>query len=170
VGLLTFSIEHQDHDQWCWAAVTISVCRFYNDQRSQDQCNLVNQILAPILGGNDCCQDDASDNCNMPFSLNDALSTTGHLVQRVQGVVSFADLSREIDVRQRPVPIRIVFSDFITRHFIVVVGCMQTPDGKQSVKVADPSQSTGNITSIEYAALLNDYRPGATWDESYFTS
>jgi Papain-like cysteine protease AvrRpt2 len=170
VGNLTFSIEHQDQDQWCWAAVTISICRFYKDQRWQHQCNLVNEILSSILGGVDCCEDGASDNCNISFSLSDVLNTTGHLVQLVQGVVSFEDLNQEIEVRQRPLAIRIVFSDFITRHFIVVVGCMQTPDGKQWVKVADPSQSTGNTTSIEYTSLLNDYRPGATWDQSYFSS
>jgi len=163
-------MEQQEQDQWCWAAVTISICRFYRDQKWQHQCDLVNQVLAPILGGIDCSQDGASDSCNIPFSLSDALNTTGHLAQAVPGVVSFEDLTQEIDVRQRPLATRIVFADFITRHFIVVIGCMQTPDGKQWVKVADPSLSSGNVTSIEYASLLNDYRPGATWDQSYFSS
>ena len=170
MGNLSFSMEPQDQDQWCWAAVAISICRFYKDRRWQHQCDLVNQILAPILGGIDCCQDGASNTCNISFSLSDALNTTGHLAQRVQSVVSFEDLRQEIDVRQRPVAIRIAFSDLITRHFIAVVGCAETPDGKQMVKVADPSPSTGHAASIEYKSLLNDYRPGATWDESYFST
>jgi Papain-like cysteine protease AvrRpt2 len=170
VGDLVFSIEHQQQDQWCWAAVAISVCHHYNDQRWQQQCDLVNKIFAPIRGSDDCCQDGTSDNCNIPWSLSDALNTTGHLVQPVQGVVSFEDLRQEIEVRQRPVAIRITFSDLIAHHFVVIAGCMQTANGKQWVRVADPSQLTGDATSIEYASLLNDYRPGATWDESYFSS
>jgi papain like cysteine protease AvrRpt2 len=169
MGDLAISIEQQQQNQWCWAAIALSICRFCNDQRWQQQCELVNKILKPILGGDDCCQDGTSDNCNISWSLSDVLNTTGHLAQPAQAVVLFENLQREIDVRQKPVAIRIVFSDLVTRHFIVVVGCSQSTDGTQWVKVADPSQPKGNVTSLEYASLQNGYRPGATWDESYFT-
>jgi hypothetical protein len=88
----------------------------------------------------------------------------------VRGVVAFADLMQEIEVGQRPVAVRITFADLVTAHFVVLTGCAQTQDGQQWVKVADPSLATGNITTIEYTALMNDYRPQATWDESYFTT
>lgn len=170
MGDVTFSIEHQKQDQWCWAAVTISICKSYSDPAWQQQCDLVNQIFAPIRGGTDCCQDGGSNSCNMSWSLSDALSTVGHLAPPVQGVVSFEDLNEEIEVNQRPVAIRVMFADLNTAHFIVLVGCEQTAEGGQWVKIADPSGTAGNITSIEYSALLDNYRPSALWDESYFTT
>jgi hypothetical protein len=106
----------------------------------------------------------------MSWTLSIVLNTVHHLAQPVRGVVTFADLTQEIEVNQRPVAARIMFSDLLTAHFVVLVGCATTPDGKQWVKVADPSLATGNITSIEYSALLTDYRPGAAWNESYFTT
>jgi hypothetical protein len=167
---IVFSIEHQKQDQWCWAAVAISICHFYKDQTWQEQCDLVNDIFAPIRGDTDCCQSGSSLPCNMSWTLSVVLNDAQHLAPPIRGVASFDDLMQEIEVGQRPVAVRIMFSDLITAHFMVLVGCAQTPDGKQWIKVADPTLAAGNLATIEYAALLNDYRPGATWDESYFTT
>jgi hypothetical protein len=167
---ITFSIEQQEHDQWCWAAVALSLCNFYGDDSWPEQCDLVNDIFAPIRGSTDCCQDGDTLPCNMSWSLSIVLNTVHHLALPIRGVVTFDDLTQEIEVGQRPVAARFMFSDLLTAHFIVLVGCAKTPDGKQWVKVADPSLATGNITSIEYSTLLSDYRPGATWNESYFTA
>jgi hypothetical protein len=165
-----FSIEHQKQDQWCWAAVALGICHFYDDETWQQQCDLVNDTFAPIRGSTDCCQNGSTLPCNMSWTLSVVLNTAGHLAMPVRGVVAFADLMQEIEVGQRPVAARITFADLVTAHFVVLTGCAQTQDGKQWVKVADPSLATGNITTIEYTALLNDYRPQATWDESYFTT
>lgn len=166
----SFSIEHQKQDQWCWAAVTLGICRFYSDQTWQQQCDVVNDIFAPIRGSTDCCQNGSTLPCNMSWSLSVVLNTANHLSPPIRGVVAFADLAKEIEVGQRPVAVRLTFSDLNTAHFIVLTGCAQTPDGRQWVRVADPSLATGNVTTIEYGMLLNNYRPGATWDESYFTT
>ena len=165
MGDISFSIEHQGQDQWCWAAVTVSICEYYKDPSPSDQCDFVNQIFGPIRGDTDCCQEGGSDSCNMPWSLSNALSTVGHLAPPVRGVVSFDDLNEEIEVHQRPVAVRITLSDLDATHFIVVVGCEQTADGGQWVKIADPSGAAGNIASIEYSALVD-----RLWDESYFTT
>lgn len=167
---LSFSIEQQEQDQWCWAAVAHSLCEFFADNRWTDQCDLVNDIFGPIRGGTDCCANGDTLPCNMSWSLSIVLNTVQHLAPPVRGVVAFADLTQEIEVAQRPVAIRIMFSDLLTAHFVVLVGCATTADGRQWVKVADPSLATGNVTTIEYSTLLTDYRPGANWDESYFTS
>ena len=166
MAVLEFHIEHQAKDQWCWAAVAASVCRFYQDAQTQTQCGLANQFLSP---GEDCCQDDASDNCNTPFALDIVLNQLRHLVQPSRGVVQFEELDHEVAVNQRPVAVRVMLSDLLTSHFVVVVGCA-IEAGIEIVKVADPSDATGNMTSIPYSALANDYRPGALWDQTYFTA
>ena len=131
----SFSIEHQLHDQWCWAAVSLGICQFYGDPQWQQQCDLVNNIFAPIRGNSDCCTGEDGLPCNMSWSLSSVLDTANHLAQPVRGVVAFADLMQEIEVGQRPVAVRIMFSDLVTAHFIVLIGCAQTPDGKQWLKV-----------------------------------
>jgi hypothetical protein len=165
---LDFSIEPQD--QWCWAAVAISICRFCGDQRWAKQCDLVNEIFAPIRGSDDCCQDGKSTNCNMPWALDIVLNNAKHLVQPTRGVVTFDDIDQQLTTHQKPIAIRLMLSDLVTAHFIVVIGSAQTADGTQWVRVADPSTSTDNIHTIPYSALLNNYRPGAVWDQSYFTT
>lgn len=162
-------MEHQKQDQWCWAAVTLAICQFYGDQTWQQQCDVVNDIFAEIRGAADCCQNCGTLPCNMSWTLSVVLNSANRLNAPIRSVLDFDDLMQEIEIGQRPVAIRIMFSDLNTAHFVVLVGCAQTPDGKQWVRVADPSLATGNVTTIEYSALPNNYRDGATWDESYFT-
>ncbi len=108
--------------------------------------------------------------CNMAWSLSSVLNDANHLVQPIRGVVPFADLEQEIETGQRPVAARLTFSDINSSHFVVLIGCTETPDGKEWIKVADPSPVAGNVKTIAYDTLMNDYRPGALWDESYFTT
>ena len=163
---LEFRLEHQKQSQWCWAAVAISICRFYSDQNWPSQCQLVNDVFSGTSGG-DCCQDGSSSECDMPWDLRDVLNRAKHLQQPVRGVISFQDLTNEIEAR-RPVAARILLAD-MTAHFVVLVGCSEDDDGAQWVKVADPSDASGSLTTIPVSAFLNDYKPGANWDQSYFT-
>ena len=167
MSVLTFQIEQQAKDQWCWAAVAASICDFYQDDPVTTQCGLANRFLFP---GEDCCQPDASDNCNIPFAIDIVLNQLGHLARSQPGFVDFEDIDREITLNRQPVVVRIMFSDMITAHFLVVIGSVLDDSGTQMLKVADPSGAAGNLTSIGYSALKNDYRPGATWDQTYFTA
>jgi hypothetical protein len=167
MAVLKFKIQHQNRDQWCWAAVASSMCGFYQDQTAPTQCQLANQFLFP---GEDCCQAGASDTCNTPFALSLVLNQLGHLVQPPRGVVAFEDLDQEINVNRQPVVVRITFSDQVTSHFVVVMGTAIEASGTQVLNIADPSQGTGSVTSMEYLTLRDDFKPGARWDETYFTA
>jgi hypothetical protein len=167
MAVLNFQIEHQCRDQWCWAAVAASICGFYEDDPLPTQCELANQFLFP---GQDCCQPGASEVCNIPYALDLVLNQLGHLVQPPQGVVAFEDLDLEVSQKQQPIALRIMFSDMVTAHFVVVVGSATDDTGNHVVKIADPSSAAGNMTTIAFSALGNDYRPGSTWDQTYFTA
>lgn len=167
MAILDFTIQPQDKDQWCWAAVTSSICDFYGDQQSHTQCELANRFLAPVLlPGEDPCQNDADDS-NIPFALDLALNQMHHLVQPTRGRISFQELDQQISQNQSPVPIRIMFSDGFTAHFVVVFGCVTDSSGNQMVKVADPGD--GSVVSVPFSALGDDFKPGASWDQTYFT-
>lgn len=162
-----FNIQHQEQDQWCWAAVAASLCVFYQDETGHKQCDLANRFLEPVRGGTDCCSQGSSNECNVPFGLSDALRELGHMQPSARGALSFDELSAQI-VADNPVAVRIQLADF-SAHFVVVAGCQETPDGRRWVKVADPSNATGKIVTLEYDDLVNNYRPDATWNESYLT-
>jgi hypothetical protein len=162
---LTFSIEQQKRAQWCWAATAVSILRFYGDQRYPQQCDLVNEVFGPVLAGQDCCQD--AELCDTPWPLDEVLNDHGHLDQS-DGVLAFGDVNQAL-INGRPVAVRIALPGFASAHFVVLTGCAESDDGTQWIKVADPSGSSGNVTSLLYSTLLDDYKPGAVWDQSYLT-
>jgi papain like cysteine protease AvrRpt2 len=162
-----FRIQHQEQDQWCWAAVAASLCVFYQDDTGRTQCELANRFLEAVSGDVDCCSEGSSDECNVPFGLSSALRVLGHIQLPARGALSFEDLGAQISAN-RPVAVRILMEDF-SAHFIVVTGCDQTSDGRRWVKVADPSVASANLATIEYDDLRKNYRPGAKWDQSYLT-
>jgi Papain-like cysteine protease AvrRpt2 len=167
MAISDFEIEPQLKDQWCWAAVAASICGFYRDNPVPSQCGLANQFLFP---SEDCCPSGDADGCNIPFALDLVLNQLGHLVQPTRGVVSFDDLNDAVTTNSKPVVVRLLFSDLITAHFVVVVGCALDDSGQQIVRIADPCQTCSNVTSMPYSALSNDFKPGATWTDTYFTS
>jgi hypothetical protein len=168
--LSNFAIEQQNHDQWCWAAVCISVFRFFNDQRWKTQCALVNDTFNDVLAGNDCCQNGASDDCDRAWDIGLVLFNKGHMVlPQVSGPMDFDALTHEISNNRSPVVIRVQFDDGVTDHFVAIVGCALDQDGRQIIQVADPSGAAGNCSTLEFENFPENYRPGTTWVNCYRT-
>lgn len=162
-----FRIQHQEQDMWCWAAVAASLCVFYQDDTGRKQCDLANRFLEPVRNGVDCCSNGSSADCNVTFSFPDAIDELGHFDSTLSGPLSFEDVGNQISAN-RPVAVRIKFADS-SGHVIVLAGSEETSDGRQWVKVADPSGASGNLVTLEYKDVVDNYRPEATWDETYLT-
>jgi hypothetical protein len=168
--LSNFAIEHQSQDQWCWAAICISVFRFFNDQRWPTQCALVNDTFRDVLAGDDCCQDGTSVDCDRSWDVGLVLFNNGHMVlPQIEGPMDFGALTLEIVNNQSPVVIRVQFDDGVTDHFVAIVGCAADTDGKQIIQIADPSCAAGNFSKFEFDNFPGNYRPGTTWVNSYRT-
>jgi hypothetical protein len=104
-----FVMTPQAQKNWCWAAVSVSVFRFFNDLRWPDQCTLVNSIFSDTLLGEDCCQNGATDDCDLGWDISEVLGPNGHLTGQVNASVPFAVLNQEIAVNKAPVVIRVQF-------------------------------------------------------------
>src|ERR1035441_10598261 len=89
-------LEHQHHDQWCWAAVTEAVCRFFGSNASTQEA-IVCQVLANPL----CDSAPVPDACDIPFPVEFALDAMGHPNDEV-GVLSFDDVKQQIDALAHP--------------------------------------------------------------------
>lgn len=156
---LPFSQQTQQQDQWCWAAVTVSVSLFYNAGSGWSQCSLVNAEF----GRSDCCMNGGLSFCNQPHVLDKPLSRTGNLNVMRQTAAPFPDVASEID-NKHPLGCRIGWTAG-GGHFVVVHGYSDGANGSW-VNVADPFY--GPSTYV-YSVFCTSYRNSGQCTHSYFT-
>lgn len=156
---LPYSQQTQQQDQWCWAAVTVSVSLFYNASSGWSQCSLVNAELSR----SDCCMNGGLSVCNQPRVLDAPLSRTGNLNQMTVSSTLFPDVVSEIGSKH-PLSCRIGWPDG-AGHFVVVHGYSNGANGSW-VTVEDPF--FGPSTYV-YSVFCTSYRNSGTWTHSYFT-
>jgi len=163
---LALPIQKQQQFNWCWAAVSSSIARFYQDPDWQEQCAVATAVLNVVLGGANCCPAGAAPAANVPWDLRKALSHIGHLAD-IRPRLAFNALHAQVQ-QQRPVACRIIRPGLVA-HFVVVVGCAETAQGQQWVTVADPSPAVGDTTHLLYSDFCTSYDADGRWDQTYLT-
>lgn len=161
---LSFHMQTQTQAEWCWAAVSTSVSRFYDSGSAWTQC----EVVEAELSKDTCCQDGGTSDCNRPWYLDRALRRTGNLRAANSGTLSYSDLNGEIK-DGRPLGCRIRWPDD-SGHFVVVHGYTnKTGDGGRTenwVQVADPLFGPSDLT---YDVFRTRYRKTGAWSHSYKT-
>lgn len=161
---LNFIMQTQSQTQWCWAAVSVSVAGFYQPTSNLGQCQVVNEEL----GRDDCCGGGVFTGCNIPFTLNTALSRVGHLRgQIVTNPTAFQDVDTEI-TNSNPLGCRIGWFGG-GGHFVIIHGASTDTSGgfiKQWVAVADPLYGPSDYLVDDFT---DAYRQTGRWTHSYFT-
>lgn len=180
---LDLTVQKQKMGQWCWAAVTASIHKYYNPASSVTQCDLANDAFDQQT----CCQPDMLSDPNKPSACNQGydiskslgryeLFKKGLAHKYVQGYMKpedvkpypgFQELQDEIN-NKRPV----VLSFELTEpgqstgfnHFVVLTGAYVEGSGKQMVILKDPLNpgkdgAKDGTTTMPYSALPNGYRP-----------
>lgn len=163
-GLLSsFAIRAQEHTNWCWAGVTVSVAAHYDPGTTWTQCGLAEAEF----GVSDCCGALDGGSCNQYWSLNDPLARVGHLRDWGEGPTPFADVATEVDAGN-PLGCRVAWSGG-GAHFVVLRGYSQAPAGSGEanfVSVADP---WGGVTSdATYEDFSTAYQGTGSWTHTYF--
>jgi Bacterial tandem repeat domain 1/Papain-like cysteine protease AvrRpt2 len=165
---LRFRIQRQQQSQWCWAAVSSSIRRYYQPASTLSQVDLVNQRR----GRNDCHLPGPGadgDRCNKPDNTSAVIDSLGHLEQMQNNSVSYANLRSQLAIG-RPVFIRIEW-DGGGRHATVAAG---VEDG-EFVIMCDPGSSSaadatqGTTTVVAYDTLLADYNGSGNWIGTGYT-
>lgn len=152
---LSFTMEAQQQSNWCWAATTASVSKFFMATSTWSQCNVAGSCLSL-----NCCGNPGP--CNQPYYLDLALTTTGNYAGPVTGSYSFANIQTEIN-GGKPVCCHISWNGG-GGHFVAIYGYDQVTN---DVEIGDPY--SGNST-IPYSGLLSGYQGSGTWDYTYLTS
>ena len=154
---LNFVMQLQEQTQWCWAAVTVSVDRFFNPASTRTQCAMANQMH----GQTTCCADGSTTQCNQPFATGDALNAIGRLRSQVESAQGWATADSEV-TSNRPLGCRIRWSSS-GAHAVVISGVGNSTD--QLVTVRDPWYGTSYIA---IGTLTSSYQGSGSWVRTWF--
>jgi hypothetical protein len=146
-------MQHQEKDNWCWSALTVSVLAFYRGEK-RTQCEHANRLYRD----RQCC--DGGEACDLPTSLRDSLTDAGVLREYLQKTLSFDEVRAEV-AQGRIVCARIAWDDG-GYHFLAIDNAV---DGARELSIKDPMFGVAVVT---YDALLR-YREVGRWIESYTT-
>lgn len=153
---LDFVCERQVQSNWCWAAVAVSIARYYRADSHWTQCALASAELGPAV----CCSSPAP--CNTPWYLDSALGRVGHADGgAAPGVLTLAELASELGAGQ-PVAVRIGYFGG-GGHFVVVEGADLD---EEMLDVEDPNDGPVHLS---YAALRDEYLGAGAWTHTYRT-
>jgi len=157
---LAFTIQHQRHSNWCWAAVAASIASFYDAATRWSQC----AVADAELGRSDCCGAGGSGACNVGGYLRTALTLVGHLDDWTPVSSTLAAVMVEIN-GGRPLCARIRWVGG-GAHFVAVFGynAAGRSSGADLVSVGDPWYGNSDIS---YAEFRDAYRGSGTWTHSY---
>ncbi|BDI31608.1 hypothetical protein CCAX7_36590 [Capsulimonas corticalis] len=152
---LNVTMEQQCQSEWCWAAVALSVAKFYCPTISIKQCDIANYVL----GHHNCCPENPA--CNIPRGLREALNFKGNYVDML-GPVKFDQLTAEID-QDRPIAAMVSLNQ--NGHFLVIDGYEETQVGN-IISIRDPLfQSSVYV----FEAFQIRYTNGLIWRHTYPT-
>jgi Papain-like cysteine protease AvrRpt2 len=162
---LQFTIQLQEQDFWCWAAVSASISAYYDSQTCRTQCLVANVALSR----HDCCNSGAADlkKCNQRWYLDGALRITRNLRQAiVNGPLSFSAVQSEIGAGA-PAGCRVGWYGGTEGHFMVITGWVVADSGVQYIEISDPIYLN---SQIEFGAFASSYMGGGDWTHSYLTA
>lgn len=159
---LRIKAQPQEQDEWCWAAVSSTVSRFFDPASSWTQCNVVSAELA----NPSCCQNGATAGCNVQWYLDHALTRTGNLRGMLNGSLPSSTVAGEIQAGF-PLCIRVQWSTG-GGHFLLISGALQGSDGQDYVVLSDPiyGESSYAISDLTSGNYTHD---GGTWTHTYRT-
>ena len=159
----TFTMQEQKLDQWCWAAVAVSIANYVKPDSAPSQCEVASRVFTKVSGG--CCGGSISDACDQPATLTQALDAVHHDAGvPILGPLKFTKIQEVIDGGW-PIPVRIVWEDNPgNAHFVVISGYAFSQVGDQLLQVDDPFYGR---SIVDYETFVSSYHASGRWERSY---
>ena len=154
-----FKMQQQwPQTNWCWAAVTASTAKFYNQATPWTMCRLAEYLLQSAK----CCAH--PEKCDRTFATGEALKRIGRLEQQTDKAEDWATCDREITA-ERPLGVRIEWESNRPGHAVMIVGIETATD--ERVTVADPDWDERTMSWDELASNYQGTK--GRWVRSWFT-
>ncbi|MBB6109109.1 cellulose synthase subunit [Mucilaginibacter lappiensis] len=153
-----YMIDRQLQSNWCWAAVTASLARFYQKDHFGDQAKLVSGIFNKEY----CCNGKGCGTCNRPWYVGEALDHAGILQRAIPNPVSQEALMTELTCN-RPVVVVIKWRQSATGHILVVSGFTHS---RQFLTWDSRGQ---RMRLLSFNDLSKGYEGKSVWVNTFFT-
>jgi len=154
---IEFEMEDQLRSNWCWAAVTASVERFFSGQSELRQCGVAHAEL------NLRCCEEPERRCNQVLKLDLPLKRIGRLRgEAIKAILTFPEIRQEID-KGLPVGVRIGWRGG-GGHFVIISGYDLTPTQKNMLIVDDPKFKQSRVP---YERLVSRYQGVGEWTHTF---
>src|SRR5262245_35629806 len=158
--VLPFNMQAQTQSNWCWAATSTSVSRFYSFFSPWTQCKVASSELSL-----QCCTTPVPGACNVPWYLDKALTRTNNFVSMQSSAASWDTIKSELK-NGLVVGARIGWSGG-GGHFMVLHGVSSSIFGTTKyLHIDDPIYGKSTLVYNEYAT---NYRGSGSWTHTYFT-
>lgn len=150
--------QKQQQTNWCWAAVTASLCVFYS--RFTTQCLVVGRFFQG-KNSRSCCEAPGDSACNQVQLTELALTSFKLLKEPIDAPISFTRVRGQIDLG-RPVSCSIRWPSG-GGHAVIIDGYIQgSAEEGDFVSVQDPGLSADAVCMI-YSAFRSAYRGNGAW-------
>lgn len=156
--VLQFDMESQTQSNWCWAATSKSVSKFYSALSPWTQCKVASEGLDKT-----CCDSPVPSACNISWYLDKALDITHNYVSMQSGTITWSQVKQELE-KGLVVGARIGWSGG-GGHFMVIHGVSKS-DGVEYLHIDDPIYGKSTLTYDQFAT---NYQNSGTWTHTYFT-
>jgi Papain-like cysteine protease AvrRpt2 len=160
---MPFRMQTQEKNQWCWAAVAVSVRRYFEPFSTWNQTALATKVVSPTIAPGATYNN--PDALNQPAKLQVALKEVGNLRETLARRLTFDELQRELDAG-RPVCLRIAW-DGGGAHFVVISGYQVSTSGFRTVDVSD---SLYPDSAREFDEFPSEYQVGGEWTATYLVT
>lgn len=151
-------MEKQRQSEWCWAAVALSIERYFSPYSLWGQCGIAAQVLKRDTTA--CCE--KPQNHNEPAPLEAALGAVQRLSKTSRGPLDFKQVCNELDAG-RPVCLRIKWTGE-GAHFVVLTGYKVSAAGFRTVDVADPLYPD---STRAFDGFPTTYQGGGEWTDTF---
>ena len=154
-----FEIATQEQHNWCWAAVGMSIDRYFSPDSTMKQCEVAERVV-----GTGCCGN--PENCNRAAGLEQALKAVKRLkAVLVGGILTFGEVRERIDTGL-PVCARIGWPEEGRGHFVVIFGYSTSSQGEW-VHIADPFFLD---STIPYEQFVSSYLDAGAWTDTFLVT
>lgn len=154
---MPFLMEKQKQSEWCWAAVALSIERYFSPYSVWGQCGIAAQVLKDAK---DSCE--YPENHDEPAQLETALAVVSRLRNTRKGPMKFEEIQQELDAG-RPVCVRIKWIGD-GAHFVVLTGYKVSRSNLKMVDIADPLYPDSTRAFDDFPSA---YQGGGEWTDSF---
>jgi Papain-like cysteine protease AvrRpt2 len=170
MAAIDFEMQQQQHSNWCWAAVAVSVARYFDPDSKWCQCRLASRMAKREklkVSGCGTCREATGvpKKCNQPWYLQKALRIVKMLKGKPKGAPLSYRKTRQLIKAGRPVCARILWGQGPDAHFVAITGCFKTKSGERWVDVEDPD--SGSSTWLHEEFRKNYQYAQGQWVDTY---